>query len=229
MSAPFHHDVYPEDSLDPETTESEDGDYQPSESTNDGSTDSELSDQDDEATGESETRSDVDEETELLIDAAEIGHDPLVRNLGHVAISALSDMEDSPLSLDRFDYRVQRAIRTMLELCAETLEVFSWYFYPWTLAPVEFLFPRLPRLRFLSIYGRNSRLKRDGYALRREQRSEEFPLLFPSLEVFRMVGKYENSALWWADILRSCPLSKGFRILTIPRHDTAFRYVCPDV
>ncbi|KAJ2914136.1 hypothetical protein MD484_g6293, partial [Candolleomyces efflorescens] len=217
MPAPFHYDVYLEDSLEPETAESEDGDYQPSESTNDGSTDSEQSDQDDEDVEDLETGSDMEEE----VDALERDL-PLPRDMGHAAISDLSDMENSPLSLDRFDYRMQRAIRTILELCAETLEVFSWYFYPWTLAPVELLFPCLPRLRYLSIYGRNSRVKRDGYALMRSQRLEDFPLLFPSLEVFRMVAKYPHSAMWYADILRCCPLSKGLKIVTLLRHDHEF-------
>ncbi|RXW11413.1 hypothetical protein EST38_g14443 [Candolleomyces aberdarensis] len=168
---------------------------------------------------------------ELESELADITNDPACKDIRSATMSDLSDLLIySNYSLDLFVHRVYSTLRRLLDACAGTLEVLSLYFNPWKFIPPNLFIPPLPKLQRLSIYIREA--KEWTYTKHTPQPGlSRPPLLFPSLNVLRMVDSFFKftrfgglKAHWWADIVKSCPDTVNIQIVTGAQ---VLRYVPP--
>lgn len=191
----------------PSDGESDDGWYQ-------SSSQSSESDDDDDGDGSSSPSSDDDDyeyqdvsETEMqevdeeLKDVIE--YQKQVGKTGRVW-SPMGDIEEMkvwPIASIHRECDTFKAIRRLLDACADTLEVLSIHFKPRNIVPHCLLFPSLPVLKRLTIVLADSvreTLDYDGNAYS--------DMLFPSLEIFRFSTRLPFDTAWCEQLLRLTPV-----------------------
>ncbi|KAJ2919111.1 hypothetical protein MD484_g1352, partial [Candolleomyces efflorescens] len=222
LPTPFNLAAYPEESFAPheipgdtsycaeeDDSDSDDGSCYSTESSEDeGSVNDDAGSQQDQSLQE-----------ELEAELADITNDPASSGgnfgPGHT-VDSLSDLFTNPhYSLDCYTNSVYTSLRRLLDACADTLEIFSLYFYPWKFLPLELFVPALPKLEILSIYIRRTKDRQWVHP----RCSLPSPLLqFPSLTELRMIDvcffyRIVQRELWWADVLQTCP--PNIKVITL--------------
>ena len=120
-----------------------------------------------------------------------------------------AESREGASKIGKFEERIYTPPYRLLEGCSDSQE-FTLYMAPAALIPHVYMFPPLPKLRYLAVYIKD---KGSNYMERNLVRGVELPLFFTAVEVVRPVGsRWEYT--WFSRLLASCPKKRDISVVT---------------